>query len=136
MVGPNDPARLIQDAELKAAQESKRRRRASLIEAIKKAGINPADIDVTMVASDEDQAKLLQQMADRNEAKEMAEKFGRQELRERLKRTAESCTCGGACSAARNGVYKPSTNGTKPLSADKIEGDDVDERHRFLRPKG
>jgi hypothetical protein len=92
--------------ELRAALESKRRRRETLVETIKRAGINPAEIDVTMIASDEEQAKLLQQMAERKEAHLMAERFGREALRARLKRTIET--------ASRNGTCKPSKNGTKP----------------------
>lgn len=134
MASPAD-SDFISDDELRATQESKRRRRAALIESIKKAGINPAEIDVTLVASDEEQAKLLQMMAERNEAKAMAEKFGRQGLRDRLKKTVETCGCD--CPPSKNGVYKPSTNGTKPhIEAESHEGEAVDERHRFLRPQG
>jgi wyosine [tRNA(Phe)-imidazoG37] synthetase (radical SAM superfamily) len=105
-----DPTGFISDEELKVTQESKRRRREALVDAIKRAGINPAEIDVTMIVSNEEQAKLVQQMADRKEAKEMAERFGRQALRDRLKKSAETCRW--------DGTYKPSKNGTKPRAED------------------
>lgn len=109
-----DPAGFITDEELKATQESKRRRRVALIEAVKKAGMNPAEIDITLIASDEDQARLLQQMAERQEAKAMAERFGRQALRERLKKSVDTCDCKGLC--------KPSSNGTRPHEGDAPKG--------------
>jgi hypothetical protein len=105
------------DDAIRAAQESKRRRREALVETIRKAGINPAEMEVTMLTSDDDQARLLQQMAERKEAHLMAEKFGREGLRARLKRTIEASSCNGVGPFSRNGV-----NGThKPDAVSKAE---------------
>jgi len=95
----------IIDAAIKATQESRRRRREALIETIKKAGINPAEIDVTMLTSDEEQAKLLQLMAERNDVRLLAERFGREGLRARLKQTVETSTRNQSISS-KNGVHK------------------------------
>lgn len=80
----------MSDDELRACQEAKRKRRVELEETIKKAGLNPAEIDITMVMSDEEQARVVKQMAERNEARKVAEQFGRQGLRDRLRKTIET----------------------------------------------
>jgi len=81
-----DPEFMSEEA-LKAAQEGKRKRRAELVGLIQDAGLNPAEIDVTKMLSDEEAAEFVRQQAARKKAQQLAETTPRESLRERLKRT-------------------------------------------------
>jgi len=75
------------DEELKAAQQLKQQRKAEFIEVLKKAGLDPADLDVSMVMSDETRVRAIRQQAARKEAHDLARLVGRKGLREQLKKT-------------------------------------------------
>lgn len=77
-------------AELHATQEAKRCRRAEMVELIKDAGINPAEIDVTKVLSDTEAAEAIRQQAARRKAQQLASEVSRDELRARLKATVKN----------------------------------------------
>lgn len=84
---PAPEPEFMSDDALRAAQEAKRRRRGELVALIKDAGMNPAEIDVTKVLSDEESAEFIRQQAARKKAQQLAEGTPRASLRERLKRT-------------------------------------------------
>lgn len=85
----NGDSNYASDDELRATQESKRRRRRTITETIRQAGINPAEINVKLALTGDEQARLLQTLTEQNEARIVAEKSGRKELRNRLKQTVE-----------------------------------------------
>lgn len=80
----------MSEARLREAQEARKRRREEFVKTIEDAGLNPAEIDVTKVMSDEEQAEAIRQQAARKAAHELAKKVGsRQALRARFKQTVE-----------------------------------------------
>jgi hypothetical protein len=74
----------INDADLKAAAEARTKRRAEFAKLVQDAGMDPAQIDVTKIMNDEEQSRVIEQMAANKKAKELAE-IGRKALKERLK---------------------------------------------------
>lgn len=75
--------------ELDAATNARKKRREDLKNLIERAGLNPAEIDVTRLMSDEEQQELLRQTATREAAKREAAQLGRQGLREKFRQTMQ-----------------------------------------------
>jgi len=77
----------LNEADLKAAAEAKAKRRAEFAKLVTEAGMDPAQIDVTKVMDDQEQATMIAQMAKNRQAKELAGDLGRTALKERLKKS-------------------------------------------------
>lgn len=105
------------EEELRGAQQSKKQRKADFIEVLKRAGLDPAGLDISMVMSDETRVRAIRQQAARKEAHELAKEVGRQGLRDRLKRTVEQQTS-KIVEPEDLGLPKSSRNGTHSDSAD------------------
>lgn len=74
--------------ELQTAAESRAKKRAEFARLVEEAGMNPAELDITKIMSDEEQAVAIERMAHERRARDLA-KQGRAALRERLKKTVE-----------------------------------------------
>lgn len=77
----------MDESEMKAAAEARKARRAAISKLVGDAGLDPSQVDMTKVMTDEEQAVVVAQMAAIRAAKELASDVGRQGLRERLKKT-------------------------------------------------
>ena len=75
--------------ELAEAAEARAKRRAEFAKLVQDAGMDPAQIDVTKIMNDEEQAQVIGQMAANKQAKDLAAEIGRKALKERLKRSVE-----------------------------------------------
>lgn len=72
------------ELQIKALQESKRKRRQAFVDLVQKAGYTPARVDITQLMSDEQASEAIRRQADHREAQKMAAELGRPGLMARL----------------------------------------------------